>query len=194
VSVAAILLAAGRSTRFGDADKLAAPLGDLPLGLHAARALAALPLAARLVVTGPTALEWPNFRTVRNERPEAGMAHSIGLGIAAARRLGADAVLIALADMPFVTTRHFQRLLDRHVGPDSLVASSAGDRRMPPALFGANWFDTLGTLGGDRGARALLDRADIIAAGSGQMRDVDSISDLENARISLGVSPVVERP
>ncbi len=45
-----LLLAAGHSRRFGAADKLAAPLDGRPLVAHAAGALAALPLAARLVV------------------------------------------------------------------------------------------------------------------------------------------------
>ena len=51
MSVAAILLAAGRSRRFGAADKLAVDLDGLPLGLHAARTLADVPLAARILVT-----------------------------------------------------------------------------------------------------------------------------------------------
>jgi molybdenum cofactor cytidylyltransferase len=178
VTIAAVLLAAGRSTRFGTADKLAAPLGDKPLGHHAAGTLATLPLAARFVVCRPGPHAWPGFERIVNARPEAGLAHSIALGIAAARRGGAEAVLVALADMPFVTAAHLARLLDRHDGPDTLVASSDGHHRMPPALFGARWFDALEELTGDRGARALLDRAKEVVASPEELRDIDTTEDL----------------
>ncbi|WP_454883878.1 nucleotidyltransferase family protein [Sphingomonas oryzagri] len=183
--LATILLAAGRSRRFGEADKLAAALGDLPLGLHAARTLAALPAAMKLVVTGPTGLEWPDFRTILNDRPSSGMAHSIRLGLSVAERVGADCVLIALADMPFVEEGHFLRLIGAYQGPDTLVASSSRDRRMPPALFGANWFGALASLTGDEGARGLLNSAETIPTDPDTMLDVDGIADLEIARARI---------
>jgi len=182
VTIAAVLLAAGRSTRFGTADKLAAPLGDRPLGLHAAGTLATLPLAARFVVCRPGPHAWPGFERIVNARPEAGLAHSIALGIAAARKGGAEAVLVALADMPFVTAAHLARLLDRHDGPNTLAASSDGRHRMPPALFGTRWFDALEELTGDRGARALLDKADEVVASPDELRDIDTMDDLRSAR------------
>lgn len=88
MSVAAVLLAAGRSTRFGREDKLAAPLSGVPLALHAARRLAVLPVAARIVVAGPAPLDYggEGFVTVHNARPEAGLGHSIALGVETARR------------------------------------------------------------------------------------------------------------
>jgi molybdenum cofactor cytidylyltransferase len=182
MTIAAVLLAAGRSTRFGAADKLAAPLAGVPLRLHAARALVPLPLAARFVVTGPAILDWPGFEVVANDRPEAGMAHSIALGLAAARRRGADAILIVLADMPFVPTDHFRRLLAGHSGPRSIVASSDGKRRMPPAVFGADWFVELERLSGDQGARALLDRAALVTIRPETLLDVDRPDDLVAAQ------------
>jgi len=182
MTIAAILLAAGRSRRFGTADKLAAPLGAWPLGLHAARMLATLPLAARFVVSGPAALAWPGFETISNERPEAGLAHSIALGMAAVRRSGVGAVLIALADMPFVTAEHIARLLDRHSGPGTLVASSDGVHRMPPALFGADWFDALERLSGDRGAGRLLGQAEEVVASPEELLDIDTADDILRAR------------
>lgn len=179
MTIAAVLLAAGRSTRFGTADKLAAPLGDRPLGHHAAGTLATLPLAARFVVCRPGLHAWPGFEIITNARPEAGLAHSIALGIAAARNGGAEAVLIALADMPFVTAAHMTHLLDRHDGPDTRVASSDGRHHMPPALFGASWFGALEGLTGDRGARSLLDQATEVVASPDELRDIDTPEDLQ---------------
>jgi molybdenum cofactor cytidylyltransferase len=185
LTIAAILLAAGRSLRFGEADKLAAPLGDLPLGLHAARTLATLPFMTRLVVTGSNDLDWSGFRVIRNEHPTAGMAHSIGLGVRAAERLDPTSILIALADMPFVSPEHFRQLIDAVRGPATLVATSSNGRRMPPGLFGRNWFGALTSLTGDQGARGLLDHADTIVADPDDMLDVDSIADLGKARARL---------
>lgn len=185
MTIAAVLLAAGRSSRFGAANKLTATLGSLPLALHAARALAPLDLAARFVVTRPAGTAWPSFEIVENDRPEDGMAHSIALGIAAARRSGAEAVLIALADMPFVPTAHFERILASYRGPDTLVATSDGARRLPPALFGADWFAELEGLSGDRGAHGLLGRATVIAAEAGTLLDIDRPEDLAAARARL---------
>jgi molybdenum cofactor cytidylyltransferase len=185
MSVAVVLLAAGRSTRFGAADKLTIDLQGLPLAHHAIRALTPLPLALRFVVAGPVARNWPGFERVLNDRPETGMSHSIAIGVAAARSAGADAVLIALADMPFVTTEHFQRLLAGRRGPGSIVASSDGTRRMPPALFGADWFAELEQLSGDQGARALLDRAELVTTTSKTLLDVDRPEDLAVAQALL---------
>ena len=181
MKVAAILLAAGRSTRFGIADKLSESLNGLPLGLHAVRAMTPLPLIERFVVSGPTALQWPGFVVVENDAPEIGIARSIALGLSAAREKGADAVLIALADMPFVPTEHFRRLLACHNGPHSITASAASSRRMPPALFGAKWFTALEQLSGDHGARALLDRAAIVETIPNALFDIDRPQDLETA-------------
>ena len=195
MTIAAVLLAAGRSTRFGADDKIAAPLGGVPLGLHAARTLAGLPFAARFVVTGTAPLDWPGFTTVTNPHPDAGLARSIAIGIAAARGAGIaagigagpgpGAVLIALADMPFVSAAHLMRLIDCYHGPASLAASFDGERRMPPALFGADWFAELEALSGDKGARALLDRAQAVEAAPGELLDIDRPEDLSDARLRL---------
>lgn len=186
MTLAAVLLAAGRSTRFGQADKIAADLAGLPLGLHAARALAALPLDARYVVTASDVIDWPGFSPIRNDRPEDGMARSIALGVAAARASGATAILVALADMPFVPPAHHARLLALHRGADTLVASGDGVRRMPPALFGERWLPMLEALTGDAGARSLLARADLVTAPPDWLADIDRPSDLDQARLRTG--------
>lgn len=182
MKIAAVLLAAGRSHRFVEGNKLEARLGNLPLGFHAARTLSALPLASHIVVTLPGGMVYPGFDIVINERRDAGMASSIKEGVAAARRADAEAVLIALADMPFVSRAHLERLLAHYRGPDSLVASSDGTDIMPPALFGAVWFDTLSALSGDRGARSILERAEVVTADPRELLDIDRIEDLEIAR------------
>jgi molybdenum cofactor cytidylyltransferase len=182
MTVAAVLLAAGDSNRFGPADKLAAPLNGLPLRLHAARSLADLPFAARFVVTAPGLRDWPGFKVIGNDRSGDGMAHSIRLGLDAVRLVGATAMLIVLADMPCVPADHYRRPLDRHRGPGSLVASSDGRRRTPPALFGSDWFPQIERISGDRGARALLDQAELVVTDSRNLLDIDTPADILAAR------------
>ncbi|QDZ07898.1 nucleotidyltransferase family protein [Sphingomonas panacisoli] len=178
MSVAAVLLAAGLSRRFGDEDKLQMLLDGMPLGLHAARTLSALPLDHRIVVTRQNSLDWPDFTRVINYQPEIGMGHSLALGVRSACQMGADAVLVALADMPFVPLEHFAALLARHRGAASVIASSSGTQRMPPALFGRDWFERLESLTGDAGARTLLTDADTVAAKGAELVDIDSAGDL----------------
>jgi molybdenum cofactor cytidylyltransferase len=185
MSVAAVLLAAGRSTRFGPGDKLVAPLGDIPLGGHVARTLTGLGFAERIAVVGPNSIAWPGFRTVVNDRPQDGLSHSLALGVAAARVLGAEAVLVALADMPFVTATHVAALMARHRNAASRIATSDGRRRLPPALFGSDWFAELETLGGDVGARALLASAETVATAPEALIDIDTMAQLVAARRQL---------
>lgn len=184
--IAAVLLAAGLSSRFGQADKLLAPLDGLALAQHAAGALTQLPLHARLVVTRDVGMDWPGFGIVANDRPEAGLSRSLALGVTAARALDAEAVLVALADMPFVPAAHFVALIGRFSGPASLVASMAGADPMPPALFGSDWFGELESLRGDRGARALLRNADLVRAPAQWLVDIDRPEDLAQARARQG--------
>jgi molybdenum cofactor cytidylyltransferase len=179
--VAAVLLAAGRGTRFGG-NKLEAMLGDTMLGLHAARTLAAMQFGNLLAVQDPVhadladALNTAGFTLIGNSNPEAGLSHSLALAAKAALATDADALLICLADMPFVTTDHLNRLTELNSG--QIVASAVGDARMPPALFPrASWL-TLARLSGDTGARNLLRNAICIEGSAEMLADIDTPADV----------------
>lgn len=194
MTVAAVLLAAGASTRFGSHDKLAASLGGLALGAHTARTLRPLPLAMHFVVTGHSTLARDGFERVPNDQPEEGMGRSIARGVGAAHRAGAKAVLIALADMPLVSSRYFERVLRSYDGPSTLVAPSDGIQRMPPALFGTDWYETLENLSEDRGARELLGQAKLVQAATGELIDVDGPDNLRTAAASSAVPTKETKP
>ncbi len=89
---------------------------------------------------------------------EAGMSHSIRSGLRAAAASGADAVVIMLADQPFVTREHLNRLIACFSKAPSLhyVASNDGGGSMPPILIASSLFPELMKLEGDKGARELL--------------------------------------
>src|SRR5579875_545206 len=133
-----ILLAAGKSARFGDQDKLEQDYLGAPLAFHVVTALEAVPFAERLAVVSDTRLDFASrdYRVIQNDAPEDGLSHSLRLGVAAARERDPRAVLIALADMPRVTASHIYRLLDYADGDDAILASSDGTQPRPPALFG----------------------------------------------------------
>ncbi|WP_033923013.1 nucleotidyltransferase family protein [Sphingomonas sp. 37zxx] len=183
--IALVLLAAGRSERFGAADKLEQPFLTEPLAFHVVTALAAIPFKRRIAVVSGTRLDFAGrgYEVVANPRADAGQGHSLGLCVAAARRIDARAVLVALADMPRVTAAHVLRLIDGAEGESAVVASSNGSRPMPPALFGRGHFDTLLALEGDEGARALVRGGKHVIASPDELIDIDTPDDLAALRV-----------
>lgn len=186
-NTAAILLAAGASSRFGG-DKLSAPLkGGTVLG-QAAAALAATHCAHCAIVLRPGvnladhhALS--GFTTIANPAADNGLSTSIRAGVEWAESEGAKGVLIALADMPFITPDHFAALFDiANKSANACAFTAASGRRSPPALFGAQWFGELKKLSGDSGARKLLSdqpASSGVAAPESMLIDIDTPDDLE---------------
>jgi CTP:molybdopterin cytidylyltransferase MocA len=177
---AGLLLAAGRSSRFGPANKLLARFRGAPLATHAAAALAALPLDYRLAVTADARVAslLPGFRIVAAD-PAGLQSDSLRTGVRAAEALGADLLLIALADMPLVDVDTLAAVLDT-ARVQGIAAASDGDLVMPPAAFATSRFPDLLALSGDRGAGAIL--RDLPAAARvpapGRLADIDTADDL----------------
>lgn len=157
MKIAALLLAAGKSSRFG-ANKLLHPLDGVPIALHAAIALkSACPDALAVVSPGSplqALLAQAGLRTVVSERAHEGMGESLKSGIVATPE--ADGWLVALADMPFIRpTTHLN--IERALWHGAAIAAPAfrGERGHPVALS-ARFRSDLLALGGDAGARAIL--------------------------------------
>ncbi|MGB5076034.1 MAG: nucleotidyltransferase family protein [Sphingorhabdus sp.] len=178
--IAVALLAAGEARRFGS-DKLLAEIEGKPLGLQSARAVARLHFGwhfavcrERSALNAQYALA--GFEILINENPQAGQARSLHLAVAAAMATPAKALLILLADMPFVTTEHILALVRTSDG--AIMASNHGGTNMPPVIFPRNSWPKLLATSGDRGARALLDGAPFVTATTFELRDIDTRSDL----------------
>ncbi|UIJ45275.1 nucleotidyltransferase family protein [Sphingomonas cannabina] len=188
---ALVLLAAGRSLRFDGAsrDKLAEEFLDKPLALHVVVALEAVPFKRRIAVVSGTVVDFAacGYEVVTNPEPERGMARSLHFGIDAAQKAGAEAVMIALADMPRVTAAHIYRLLDYASGPDAVLASSDGVAPRPPALFGRDHFDELMKLEGDQGARKIIAAAHHVITSEAELVDIDTVEDLQRLRRLYGL-------
>lgn len=182
-----ILLAAGRSARFGDADKLEQEFLGKPVGMHVVTALEGMPFRERIAVVDGCALDFAgrDFHVIHNGDAATGMAGSIRLGVARAQELGAAAVVIALADMPRVTASHVYHLLDAADSPAAVVASSDGVQPRPPALFGRERFEFLLGLTGEEGARELIRAGRHVVTTPAELTDIDTPEDLERLRASV---------
>jgi len=183
--LAVALLAAGRSTRFGSADKLTAALGDRPLIDWAAKAGLSVGAQWQFVVAGPELdADMPGYERLTNSHPEQGLASSLRIAAKRAEALGAGALLILLADVPFVARDHLGRLLAAHGGDGQccIFSTLAQGVPQPPALFPARYFAALQALEGDKGARGLAQDALFVEAPAGSLLDFDTPADLDLAR------------
>ncbi len=147
--------------------------------------LGALPFAARFAVVSPHTpdLGALGFGALMLEPSGAPQSRSLAIGVGAAQAMDARAVLVALADMPLVTSGHIEALVASFDG--KLIASSAAGRPMPPAIFAASYFPALGKLSGDRGAASLLAGAPSIAISAAEALDIDYPADLAKAEAQL---------
>ena len=177
--VVALVLAAGSATRFGS-DKLLHSLNGRPLAGHIALTLEGMPLAARLAVCPADnaarreLFVRHGFEVIDNRHPEQGMGRSLALGAVRAIERDADALLVCLADMPFVTAAHLNALLSVDA---QVVATEAAAVRSPPVVFARSILPELVTLTGDHGARHLLKSAATVVAAFQLVRDFDTQGD-----------------
>jgi molybdenum cofactor cytidylyltransferase len=190
-NIAAILLAAGSSRRFGR-DKQSALIAGEPLLLRSARLLLEAGFIEPIVVLGERTPEHRALlaglpvRMVENPDPAAGMASSLVLGLDAVLNAGVnaanavEAALITVCDQPAVTSSHLRSLVAAWRSGAGIVASTYGDTRGVPALFAARYFPELRGLTGDRGAGPLLAaHADVVAVPLlGGDVDIDTPADL----------------
>ena len=169
--VAILIMAGGQSRRFGAGDKLLAELDGQSLGRHVAARFAGWDWAHKRVVARPpladanAALGY----TVVEPLPGNGLGDNLALG---AGDIEAEAVLVLLADMPFVSKVHVRGLLDAATSTASVVCTRTVEVRSPPVLIGRDHFAGLRALKGDTGARALF------AAAGTNLVDIDAPPEL----------------
>ena len=193
-NVAAIVLAAGRSTRMGGPNKLLAEISGKKLVRIATEQALASKAVEVIVVTGhqaelvEQALQGLKVRFVCNPDFAAGLASSVKAGVAAVSDR-ADGAVICLGDMPLIDAGLIDRLIDSFA-PDRgnlIVVPVADGRRGNPVLWSRRFFDELMTLDGDIGARHLIARhseavAEVPVEGDGAFLDIDTPQALEAAR------------
>ena len=161
--IAGLLLAAGLSRRMGRA-KLLLPLQGRPVVRHAAERFLAAGIDPLYVVVGldaasvTLALADLPLHIVVNPHPESGQASSLVAGI---RALPPDteAVVVGLGDQPFLPAEVIPRLIYAVRNTDRVIAAPRyRDGLGNPVLFRAPVFPELLAVGGDRGARSVVER------------------------------------
>lgn len=196
--IAAIVLAAGASRRFGS-DKLLHPLTmrgmTLPLAAHSL--LPWLETFGQITVVVRAGAEsfCSAIETALGETRSApiswiecadaaqGMAASLVCGVRA--NSDASGWLIGLADMPAVPMSAIAAVRNALLDGAVLAAPSRAGRRGHPVGFASRYYDQLLLLQGDNGARRLLERdtshvTDIRIDDAGIFADIDAPGDLRH--------------
>ena len=190
--IAAIVLAAGASTRMGR-QKLTLPMRDgRPLVRLAVEQVLGAGLDDVVVVTGrdaeavALALAPLPVRTVVNPRYAEGQSTSLRAGLDALRP-GTDATVVALGDQPLPDPDIIRRLVAafRATG-HPIVVPVYRDSRGNPVLFANVLFGELRAVTGDRGGREVIARDPTRVAevpiDLAMPADIDTPQDYEAAR------------
>jgi len=191
MAVAGIILAAGPSTRMGR-NKLLLELEGEPLVRRAARRGLAAGLEPLLVVLGYEAnrvcqaLQGLACTPVLNPRFSEGMNTSLSAGVAAVPA-EAEAVLVLLADMPFVEQAMIEEVVVRwRETAAPVVASRYGGAVAPPTLYARALLPLLwGGTGEGRGrevVRGQGERARFVDWPPSALADLDAPEDVVQAR------------
>ena len=170
--LAAVILAAGGSSRFGspkqlhrlDGRSLVRRAADVALSSGCDPVVAVVGASAS-DVTGE--LTGTATRIVHNPDWPTGMASSIIAGVGYLRDAApaCEAAMLLLADQYRVTEDLLRQLAERfRRGPELVAACRYGGILGPPAIFSARLFDWLMSLSGDEGARSLLRSGELTVA------------------------------
>lgn len=187
--VAAVLLAAGASRRFGG-PKMLAPVGGEPLVRRVARGFVEAGFDEVVVVLAPgagaiaAALLGLEVRLATNPRPADGMLSSVQAGLAALG-VGRRRVALTPADIPGLTSGLLRRLLDAlpEAAPDEVAVPTSEGRRGHPLVLPAELARRVLSWAPDRRLSDLLREPGVLVRevpgfGPEVLRDVDVPADL----------------
>lgn len=161
--ISAILLAAGESKRMGKLKQLM-PLGEKSILEHSLDSLIRSKVGEVILVVGREAeavmkkvAARPVMITV-NPDYRQGMSTSIARGLDSVND-SAGAVMLALADQPFIDSRVINRLIDEFdTHNKGIVVPVYKGRRGHPIIFAIKYKDELLGLKGDTGGKEIIDR------------------------------------
>lgn len=200
-----ILLAAGKSSRFGSNKLLYPVIDNTPMIISSAAKLVSV-LPNSIVVINhalsslTTQLEETGIRVVINQQAEQGMGSSIACGVRASESQNSENLnnkslnskdkdnyasgwLIMLADMPYLKTQTIQQIASQLNSGVNIVAPSYNQKRGHPVGFSKTYKNELLALNEDIGARELLKKyhakLELVSVDDkGVLIDIDQTSDL----------------
>ena len=181
MQVAAVILAAGSSSRFAGSRKQDVRIAGRTM-LERVAAKARLAELKPILVVAPSDLQLPpGAQRVANDDPKRGVSHSVQLGIGAAPT-EADAVVVLLADQPTLALSVIDGVL--HASPDRPIVACRDQLGIyaPPVLVRRAAFDMVGAVAGDSGLRDVIaTHAELVTAAdvAAHAPDVDTTADLD---------------
>jgi molybdenum cofactor cytidylyltransferase len=195
--IAAIVLAAGRSTRMGGPNKLLAEIGGKPLVRIAAEQALASRASPVIIVTGhehervEAALAGMTVKLVHNPDFASGLGGSLKAGIAAVPA-DVDGAVVCLGDMPRVDAALIDQLIaafDPEKGALAVVPVFDG-KRGNPVLWSRRFFPDLTAIEGDIGARHLIGRyseavVEVPVTGKAALVDIDTPEALRGVKAEI---------
>lgn len=190
--ISAVVLAAGRSTRFAnEKPKQLIRFEGKPMVRRAAEAALASKASEVIVVTGfqqarvAAEVRHLGVECVYNRRYEEGLSTSVRTGLWAISDRS-SAVLFIPCDQPRLDVGTLDRLVDayRH-GGGAILVPSAGGRRGAPVLFDRRYFAELAAISGDEGGRQILERhpgevVQVELRDEAPLLDFDTVEELED--------------
>jgi len=195
MKVVGIYLAAGKSSRMGR-NKLLLEFKGLPLGSIALKKAIDSSLDDVLVITNENdPLSWVDstmfskpykerWTKIESKESGKGQSYSIKTGLKEAIKMNADAVIILLADQPFVTSQMIDILINAYRFEKSKEILGYRNEQVvyPPILFSKKMFPKLMELHGDTGAKKIIahfDKKILYDTEIEKVRDVDTPEDYE---------------
>jgi molybdenum cofactor cytidylyltransferase len=185
----AVVLAAGGGSRYdGPTHKLDAELDGVPIADRAVRAALDADIGPVVVVTGATTPALPTLRSeldrgsvvcVHNPDWASGQSSSLQVAITVAEERHAHAIVVGLADQPFVSPSAW-RAVAASVSPIAVASYPEGPRN-PVRLHRSVW--PLLPARGDHGARHLIRlRPELVEQipCEGSPADIDTLEDLRS--------------
>jgi len=186
--ISAVVLAAGRATRFGSTKQLV-EIDGKPLVQHAIDIAAGAGLDEIVVVLGhdaervEAALELPErARLIFNGRFAEGQSTSLAAGLRALDP-SSDAAVVLLGDQPHIKPEEIRALVERFRSTGTTIVRLRYRDRPGPALLAREiWPDAL-ALSGDVGARALVDGQLVqeVSIDRDAPPDIDSLEDVSHS-------------
>ena len=159
---AMILLAAGKSSRYGN-NKLLEKLDGGQMFEHTLRKMRAFPLCTQVVVTRfeeiENAAKTQGMLVVQNTEPDLGIAYSLKLGLKRAldENPGLKGAMFIVCDQPGLTAGTFARMLEMgKMHPGKIVCAGWKGRTGNPVLWDSCFFRELCRLSGDKGGKQII--------------------------------------
>jgi len=160
--IAAVVLAAGASTRMGEPKQLLSWKSTTLLN-HCLNEVVQAKIHQTIVVLGAyhqkiqATINQSNIQCLINKNWEKGMGSSIALVAQALKNKDIDGLLIVLADQPFVNTNYLNTLIKEFTPKkEQIIATNYDDTIGVPVIFDKYYFEELSLLKEKQGAKQLI--------------------------------------